>query len=73
MEREDHEGLSEELEQEADELERKADEVGDQIEGVRRDWEAKKADPSVPGARKDDEDASPPPPEADIAPGDRAS
>lgn len=70
MEREDHEGLAEELEREADHLESKVKELGEEIGAARSDWEAKKKDPAVPGAQ-DNDDAGPPPPEADT-PGDRA-
>ena len=63
MEREDHEGLSDELEREADHLEDKVKELGDDIAETRSDWEAKNKDPAVPGAREGEEDSGPPPPE----------
>jgi hypothetical protein len=47
---EDHEGLSGKLERETDALERKSQELGQEISDVRSDWDAKRQDPSVPGA-----------------------
>jgi hypothetical protein len=47
---EDHEGLSEKLERETDRMERQSQELGQNISDVRSDWDAKRQDPSVPGA-----------------------
>lgn len=54
---ENHEGLADELERETEALKRESDRVGDEISETRSDWEAKRADPNVPGA--------PPPPAAE--------
>jgi glyoxylase-like metal-dependent hydrolase (beta-lactamase superfamily II) len=51
---EDHEGLANELERETDALQRESDKLDQEIADTRADWEAKRNDPSVPGA--------PPPP-----------
>jgi hypothetical protein len=48
----DHEQLADELEREADKLKRHGDELGEKIDQVRTDWEAKQADPAIPGAVK---------------------
>lgn len=56
-ESEDHEGLAEDLEQQADRLEQENRRLGEEIGNVRGDWEAKRADPGVPGAA--------PPPDSD--------
>jgi hypothetical protein len=50
----EHEEQAERLEHEAEGLEEHSEEVGDQIEGTRKDWEAKEQDRSVPGAQPDD-------------------
>lgn len=38
-------------EREAEELQERSEKLGDEIAGVREDWERKKADDSVPGAQ----------------------
>jgi hypothetical protein len=48
--------VSEEPEREVEDMRRRADRLEDQIDEVREDWERKKADPSVPGARDDQSD-----------------
>jgi hypothetical protein len=57
----EHEKRAEALEREADAMERDSEKVGDHIEETRQEWEAKAADPAVPGAQpsgaEDDKDA----------------
>lgn len=56
----EHEDRAESLEAELERLDEHSNEVGDQIDDVRRDWEAKEDDPAVPGAQPDpDEEESP--------------
>jgi hypothetical protein len=55
---EDHEGLANKLERETEALQRESDKLGQEIADTRTDWEAKRNDPSVPGA-------PPPPPKED--------
>ena len=60
-----------EAEREADDLEHRTEELGEHVKKARDDWESKKSDESVPGAKPDeDEQSEGPPPEADITPGD---
>jgi hypothetical protein len=47
---EDHEQRIEAAEHELAELEERSERVGEQIEETRKDWDAKVADPAVPGA-----------------------
>jgi hypothetical protein len=47
---EDHEGLADELERETDALQHETDKLGQEIADTRSDWEAKRNDPSIPGA-----------------------
>jgi hypothetical protein len=49
----DHERRAEAAEREVAELEERSERVGEQIDEARKDWEAKVADPSVPGAGGD--------------------
>lgn len=49
----EHEKQARRLESEIDSLERESDRVGEHIENVRSDWEAKERDASVPGAQPD--------------------
>jgi len=42
-----------EPEAQLDELQQDADRLGEHVEAARKDWEAKKADPAVPGADGD--------------------
>ena len=44
-------------EDQVDRLEERSDALGEQIDDTRRDWEAKKEDPDVPGAAGDPERA----------------
>jgi hypothetical protein len=46
----DPEKLADELEGDADRLQKKSEDLGDEISETRRDWEAKRRDPGVPGA-----------------------
>jgi phage shock protein A len=52
---EEHEQIHDDHEREADDLERQGDKLEKQIKETRQDWEAKKADESVPGAREEPE------------------
>jgi hypothetical protein len=49
----DHERQAEAAEREVAELEQRSERVGEQIDEARKDWEAKVADPAVPGAGGD--------------------
>ncbi len=49
-EREDYEGLADELGDHADRLEQQSERLEDEIGDVREDWERKRSDPGVPGA-----------------------
>jgi hypothetical protein len=49
--------VSEEPEREVEEMQERADKLEHEIDEVRKDWERKKADPSVPGAAGDPEKA----------------
>ena len=40
-----------EYEREADEMQERSEQLGEEIADAREDWERKKADDSVPGAR----------------------
>lgn len=51
----EHEEQERRLEREADRMEDESERVEDDIEEARREWEAKKEDPGVPGAQPDDE------------------
>jgi hypothetical protein len=68
---ESHEERADRVERELDDMERESDELGDRIEDARKDWERKKADPSVPGADEpqEEDDREKPPPEADFPAG----
>ena len=48
--------MSEEPERELEEMQKRADKLEDEIDEARKDWEQKKADPSVPGASSDNDD-----------------
>ena len=60
---EDHEKAAQAAERELAELEEHSEQVGARIDEARADWEAKKADDSVPGATgdPDGDDELPPP------------
>ena len=47
---EQHDEFADKLEQEADELKEQSERLGEDIDGTRSGWEAKKDDASVPGA-----------------------
>ena len=49
--------MSEEPERDVEEMEERASKLEDEIDKVRKDWERKKADPSVPGAAGDPQKA----------------
>ena len=53
---EHHDERAEELEREADKLEQHSEHIGAQIDDVRKDWESKQEDQSVPGAQLPPED-----------------
>jgi hypothetical protein len=50
---EDHERQAEAAERELADLEERSERVREQVETTRKDWDAKVADPSVPGAGGD--------------------
>jgi hypothetical protein len=52
----EHDEQADAMEREADRMEQESDRVGDHIDDARRDWDAKEQDPSVPGARPDEEE-----------------
>ena len=54
----DHEQQAEAAERELADMEERSERVGEQIEETRKDWEAKVADPDVPGAGGDPERAA---------------
>jgi multidrug resistance efflux pump len=49
----DHEQYADSAEAELQDLERQSEHLGEAVEDARSDWEAKKADPAVPGAAGD--------------------
>jgi hypothetical protein len=49
----DHEGQADAAERELADMEERSERVGEHIEEARKDWEAKVADPGVPGAAGD--------------------
>jgi hypothetical protein len=56
-ERSEHVEQADRLERELGDMERQSDRVGAEIDTAREDWEHKKNDPSVPGARDPGDDA----------------
>jgi hypothetical protein len=50
---EDHQRQAEAAERELADMEERGERVGEHIEEARKDWEAKVADPAVPGAGGD--------------------
>jgi hypothetical protein len=56
-EREDYDGLADELGAEADKLEQANKRLKEEISDVRQDWERKRSDAGVPGAPPPDEDS----------------
>lgn len=59
----DHERLADELEQQAGEMKQRSENVQEDVEEMRGEWQAKRADPGVPGAVPKDEDDHSPDPE----------
>ena len=60
---EDHEDAAKAAERELADMEERSGRVGEHIDEARKDWEAKQADPSVPGATGEpDEDGGELPP-----------
>lgn len=57
-EREDHDRLADELENQADELQEHSEQLQQEIGDVRQDWERKRGDPSVPGAPPSEEQSN---------------
>ena len=49
--------MTEKPERELEDMQKRADELEEEIEDVRKDWERKKGDSSVPGAAGDPERA----------------
>ena len=54
---EDHRQQADAAERELADMEERSQRVGEHIDELRKDWEAKVADPSVPGAGGDPDDA----------------
>jgi hypothetical protein len=52
----EHDEVYERAQREADELEEQKDRLGEHIDETRKDWESKKSDESVPGAKPEDDD-----------------
>jgi hypothetical protein len=53
----DHDQYADDAEARLGELERESERLGERVRDARDDWEAKKADPQVPGAGGDPERA----------------
>ena len=47
----DPEDLADQLEEEADRLQKESERLGEEVASTRKDWEQKRGDPGVPGAR----------------------
>ncbi len=64
-EREDYEGLADQLGDDADRVEQQSERLEDEIGDVREDWARKRSDPGVPGAppRPEETDGDDPDPE----------
>ncbi len=52
----EHDEQAERLEREVRDMEERSGKLGEHIESARDDWDAKEADPSVPGAQGDEEE-----------------
>ncbi len=50
-------------------MERRSERVGEELAGIRKDWEQKRADPNVPGAPAPEEAPADGEPEAPGGPG----
>jgi hypothetical protein len=59
----DHEQQADEAERELADMEERSQRVEEHIEEARKDWEAKQADPSVPGATGEPGEGELPPPD----------
>lgn len=70
-EREEHEEVADELDADADRMEKGVEELGEQIDELRDDWEAKQQDSAVPGANPPDEAQDDAPSETDTTPATR--
>jgi uncharacterized protein YoxC len=53
---ENHKKLADELDEQVDKLAHESERLADEIKDVRDDWQAKRADPAVPGAVPPTED-----------------
>jgi hypothetical protein len=64
--------VADQLQERGDRMEQRSDELGKKVDNVREEFRRKQQADDVPGAQEPDQfsGASPPPPEADIAPGD---
>jgi len=58
MRDEDPGKLADELRREADDLHKRSRALEDEVEGVRQDWQRKRADAAVPGAPQEEGDRS---------------
>lgn len=54
---EQHDEVADAYEREADQLAHENERLGSDIDDVRKDWEAKRSDPQVPGAVAPEEDS----------------
>jgi hypothetical protein len=61
----EHQERADGLDDQLDDMEKRSERLEDEIDEARKDWEGKKADPSVPGAPPDEEDTGGPRPETD--------
>lgn len=75
----EHREQADAVERELDDMAHESEKLGQELEGVREDWDAKKRDARVPGAggaalgdaaEQGDGDEDSPPPEADTTPRD---
>jgi hypothetical protein len=57
----DHEELADQVEEQTDELGRRSEKLEERVMEVRRDWQSKRGDPSVPGAVPTEEETGEPP------------
>ncbi len=53
------------MERDAAEMEQRSSELGEEVSGVRDDWERKRRDPNVPGAPEPEEDTGESPADAE--------
>jgi predicted nucleic acid-binding Zn-ribbon protein len=52
----EHEDSAREPESELDDMQERSERLEDEIESAREDWERRKRDPSVPGAKPEDDE-----------------